>query len=116
MIQLFHYTCVDHGLVGIEADGWVTKPNPQQMLNGMPLTWFTPLMKPDAKALGLTALMLRCDRTAVRLRALEGEYIFRWNDVRHVMPQENARRLEGARGTRPGLWWIATEPVKVELA
>ena len=60
---LYHYTC-DHArqLIGMRGK---LKPHQHPLLSKWrPLVWLTDLEEPDAGALGLTSLMLDCDRTA----------------------------------------------------
>ena len=64
---LYYYTC-DHGrqLIGMRGK---LKPHQHPLLSEWrPLVWLTDLKEPDAGALGLTSLMLDCDRTAWRYR------------------------------------------------
>lgn len=111
--ELYHLTC-RHGAGKIVAAGLLVKPNPQPVLGDMPLSWFTHVPNARNVALGLTSHTLKCDRTERRFRVLEPEKLFRWNDVRAVLPRDGVLNLEAARGTRPEWWWVAQEPVEVE--
>jgi hypothetical protein len=110
--ELFHLSC-RHAAGKIILAGQVV-PQPQPALGNMALAWFTHVPNARNVALGLTAHTLKCDRTERRFRVLEPEKLFRWNDIRAVIPGDGPRHLEAARGTRPEWWWVAQEPVRVE--
>lgn len=115
MTELFHMSC-RHRAGQIVLDGYVV---PQQQpafgyLSEAKLAWFTHVPNARNVALGLTSHTLKCDRTERRFRVLEPEKVFRWNDIRAVMPQDAVRMLEAAHGTRPEWWWVSQEPVAVE--
>lgn len=111
--ELIHLTC-RHGERGIVAAGMLVKPHPQVVIGNMELSWFTHVPNARNVALGLTSHTLKCDRTERRFRVLEPEKVFRWNDVRAVMPRESVVLLEAGHGTRPEWWWVSQEPVLVE--
>lgn len=116
-MDLWHYTC-DHGLQGIKASGWVVIPAAAQLgsLQGTPgeFAWFTDLSHPLREGLGLTSTILACDRTEHRLRVLDSAPIVPWTKVRRSWGW--AAELESAPGARPAHWYVAAEPVRVELA
>ena len=116
MTELYHLTC-RHRAAEIIADGLIVKPHPQPVFGILAkgdLAWFTHVPNARNVALGLTSHTLMCDRTERRFRVLEPEKLFRWNDIRAVLPQEGVLALESAHGTRPEWWWVAQEPVTVE--
>jgi hypothetical protein len=113
VIELTHLTC-RHGAGKIVTGGLVVNPSPQPVLGDMSLAWFTHVPNARNVALGLTSHTLKCDRTERRFRVLEPEKVFRWNDIRAVLPRDAVLALESARGTRPEWWWVSQEPVRVE--
>jgi len=113
MTEIFHLTC-RHGAGKIIAGGLLVNPHPQPVLGDMPLAWFTHVPNARNQALGLTSHTLKCDRTERRFRVLEPEKIFRWNEIRAVLPRQSVIALEAAHGARPEWWWVAQEPVLVE--
>lgn len=112
MTELIHLTC-RHGAARVTLAGAVI-PQPQVVLGQMKLAWFTHVPNARQEALGLTSHTLKCNRTERRFRVLEPEKVFRWNDIRAVLPRDGVLMLESARGTRPEWWWVSQEPVAVE--
>lgn len=118
-MTLYHYTCTDHGLPGIARAGLV-RPIGQlvaMLPPGMPsLAWFTDLTDPDAAALGLTGLVLACDRTAARIEVEEHPGLEPWCRWRRANPAYKAFAavLEAAPGARPAHWWVSSAPVPVK--
>lgn len=110
---LFHYTC-DHGLSLIRSSDWTLLP--QAGFFGH-LIWMTDLSEPDKFALGLTSVILSCDRTAHRLRVLGGGPVW-WPTWCRAMSISRSLRdvVELAPGARPMNWWVASDPVACELA
>ena len=113
MTELYHLTC-RHAAGKIVVAGNMVVPQKQVVIGDMQLAWFTHVPNARNVALGLTSHTLKCDRTERRFRVLEPEKLFRWNDVRAVIPREAVIRLEAAKGTRPEWWWVSQEPVLVE--
>lgn len=112
-----HFTC-HHSAESINRT-LVLRPHPQPVLAGLRLTWFTTLESAPRKALGLTSTILDCDRMSHRYRVVDEDehLVLRWGDLK-AHPSftgylAGARKLEGSRGTRPGLWAVALEPVRV---
>jgi hypothetical protein len=115
MTELYHLTC-RHRAGEIVLAGQVI-PHQQPVFgyfSDAKLSWFTHVPTARNVALGLTSHTLKCDRTERRFRVLEPEKVFRWNDIRSVLPQDAVLALESAHGTRPEWWWVAQEPVRVE--
>lgn len=109
-MKLYHYTCEDHGALGINRVGSV-HPNWHWLL-GEPLAWFTDLAEPDALALGLTSETLDCDRTRVRFEVVCAESCVPW----HRFARDLARDVRDDMECPPGLprhWWVSREPVPV---
>ena len=75
-MSLWHFTC-DHGRQGIGRAGLV-KPNRAAV---PPLAWFTDLPNPQREHLGLTSLILSCDRMAHRYRVLGSGDVIPWADA-----------------------------------
>lgn len=113
MRKLYHYTCSDHGAPGIQSDG-IIRPTRLWGQHYAPLAvWLTDLPFPDRDRLGLTSLILDCDRTEVRFE-VECEAV-RWKHFAAEIgvPREWRRALEG-NGADPYHWFISTEPVPVD--
>lgn len=117
-MTLYHYTCADHGADRIKRDGFV---RPLYELVG-PLTpmptsgyfaWLTDLDVPNARGLGLTRYLAKCDRTEHRFTVADETNCVRWLDVRRELPK--LHHLELAPGAMPAHWWIASGPVPVEV-
>jgi hypothetical protein len=123
-LVLYHYTC-EHGYKGLGEAGTLhtiadRAPNRVQDLErlGTPdlayLIWATDLEVPRRYALGLTSVLLHCDRTQYRYRVLEPDQFVAWPTARKDWPSL-ARRLEVGRA-RPLHWWVTAEPADVVLA
>lgn len=109
MTRLYHYTCADHGLRGIERERLV-RPGPPHPVFGH-LAWFTDLPTIDAFALGLTRDTLSCDRTAYRFEvALEGTT---WWPLYRQGRFDRAFLADFESMGKPLHWWVATEPVRI---
>lgn len=108
---LYHFTCIDHGLAGIEREG-ILRPNFQPNL-GTRLVWLTDLDTPDRAALGLTSHTLTCDRTAARITV-------EWTDPIEPWPSW-ARRNRVAQPIRdlyeyghfPRHWYVSEQQVSI---
>lgn len=130
---LYHYTC-GHGFKGIGRYGLVLpaatlRPDvvgglepPHQLL--ALIAWFTDAETPDRDALGLTAGMIRCDRTTHRFRVLDDPHtagIIRWSEFRGLFTDRLAQVHDDAPGWvadlerfgQPDLWWVSVQAVKV---
>lgn len=110
-MRLFHFTC-DHGAAKIGRRGTL-RPNPQPMLQGLPLVWLTDLDTADKDALGLTSTFTPCDRT--RFRYVVTAPCVWWPDFvadGHV-DQAIASHLETYR--QPEHWWVSPEPVEARM-
>lgn len=118
MIDWFHRTC-EHSVAGIEEAG-LLRPKPHPFLGNIPLVWLTSQRGATRAMLGLTSHTLDCDRMAHLYRVLpeDHERIDWWGDVcrdsRMVPYLPGIRRLQAARGTRPGLWGVTPFEVHVE--
>lgn len=124
MTTLYHYSC-DHGASEIAREGYVRslwdvlggEEGDGMTLIRLPqcqFGWFTDLDVADVRGLGLTRLMLSCDRTKHRFRVTDRRRVTRWLDVRRYHPA--LWPLEEAPGALPAHWWLATEPVPVVSA
>lgn len=109
MTILYHYTC-GHTRVKLGSRTATLRPNTVPGLMS-PLVWLTDLDKPIADALGLTSLLLLCDRTEHRYRVTDNTSAARWISVRRRHPLRHA--LESAPGARPMHWWVSSLPVPV---
>ena len=104
----YHFTC-DHGRRGIGMAGAV-RPN-RAILPA--LAWFTDLENPDRGQLGLTSLILDCDRMTHRYRVTNPDHVTAWADA--DVPEPYRLALESADGADPEHWFVATRPVPVRL-
>jgi len=108
--ELYHYTC-RHRAALIGRVGMLF-PTRHPMLGPPALVWLTDMDVPDAQALGLTSVTLKCDRTEVRY-AIErpGDCIrwIDWSEGRHVL---RSVRSELSFGHKPAHWWVSEHPVK----
>lgn len=126
-MPLFHFTC-DHGRRALGDGPAVLLPlrqwAPQVAARFDPdvaclaeIVWMTPAAAPDRAALGLTARYAVCDRTQFRYRvtdpAAARPYLECWAEL---VPRPVHLSLCRSAGARPGLWWVATDPVPVEYA
>lgn len=132
---LWHYTC-HHGHAALgergtllparaHTPGAVTRlelllpelaAEAQSLLD---LIWMTDLQQADPLALGLTARTWArgCDRTAYRYRVLDPGLATAYRQCwRDVLPRRVHTELTTDGWSKPGHWWVATEPVPVELA
>lgn len=122
---LYHYTCV-HSRRQI-GDAGILKPAGSLIdaeLDGSPesmaarFVWLTDLRTPVRDALGLTSVLLKCDRTQYRYRVGDHETALPWIEVRRMAiakgfgPQVEALESGDAR---PRHWWVSPWPVAVEL-
>jgi hypothetical protein len=114
-VTFYHYTC-EHGYNGITTEGnWLLRPTLSLVL-GVPLVWLTDLAIPDRWGLGLSSVILNCDRTTWRFEVWDGfEAAEKWPAWahRHRLSLDLRDRLEGEPGARPLRWWVAEQPVPV---
>jgi hypothetical protein len=123
MTTWFHFAC-HHSAESIDASG-VLNPHPQPTLGGLPMTWFSVIRDPRPAWLGMDRdrqVIVSCDRMEVCYQVVpeDAHLIARWGDLKmdarfeELLP--GARRLDGARGARPGLWGVTSHPVRVVRA
>lgn len=110
MIDLWHFTCGDHGAPGITADRYL-RPNRHPLIADA-LVWMTDLDHPMREALGLTSNTLRCDRTAYRVR-VAGDGAMPWTRYRRRVHRDVAEYLESFPGAMPAHWWVSTQRVPI---
>jgi len=112
MTAWFHRAC-SHSAADIEADGLVIRPHYQQML-GTRLSWFTFDRGASAQALGLAShRIISCDRMERLFEVVEEDrhLIVPWASVSRQF--QMGTYLEATKGTRPGVWGVAFEEVRV---
>ena len=111
--ELYHFTCLDHGLAGIESAGEL-RPNEHPMI-GFRLIWLTSDPDPVRDAVGLTSTFLTCDRTAARCTVTDTAHCLKWHgsNYRRLVHPANLAALEDPRWTRPDTWWISTRTLAV---
>lgn len=104
-MTLWHYTCNHHRA----QLGWNAALMPG--LDGF--VWLTDLDHPHAAALGLTRVVLTCDRTAHRYRVTGAVPARPWTEVRREVNPVRVQALESAPGVLPRHWWVAETLVPV---
>lgn len=104
---LYHFTCGDHGVPGIEVDGHL-RPNEHPLLRNLgPVVWLTDLAEPTKPdAIGLTSRYLQCDRMAVRYVVYRDDVpgLVWWPFVRQGCDPGVVADLE--RYGWPTRWWL----------
>jgi hypothetical protein len=104
---LWHYTC-PHGRQRIGTTGWL-----RPFTDGW--VWITDLTEPDVAALGLTAVLISCDRTAYRYRVLDVEHVQPYVAVRRGLHPARRDAIEELPGVLLRHWFVADRPVRAEL-
>jgi hypothetical protein len=117
---IFHYTC-DHGAAGILTTG-IIKPNPQPMLAGLEVAWFTDLALPvPAGALGMArpgedGTRLTCDRYAHTF-TVDGDQVAHWPIIRRALVRTSPELRSHIRALEqfamPMHWWVSDVPVAI---
>jgi hypothetical protein len=108
-VKLYHYTC-HHTRKAMGTRGML-RPSPTFW--GPSVLWLTPQATPDRQGLGLTSMLLNCDR-------LDYRYVVEARDAEPWL--ESQLRIEagldailalevGADGARPETWWVLTHSV-----
>jgi len=119
--EWFHWTCSDGAAQIDKGERFGTlKPLPQVPLGRLPLIWLTSSRSASRAMLGLSSKTLTCDRMECLYRVLpeDVEKVVRWGDLIRApdfapaLP--GARRLMATRGTRPGVWGVSGQPIRVE--
>lgn len=102
-MRLYHFTCA-HSAAKIGVDR-VLRPNP---LSFRHLLWLTDLPQPDILGLGLTAFMIKCDRTEFKC-TVDTDNAVKWTVWAHDHKVDFANRLglDGAPGAMPLRWWVS---------
>ena len=106
-MRLYHYACA-HTRKAVGTRGML-QPHPQPVLGGLRVLWLTDQEVPDREGLGLTSLMLDCDRIAYRY-IVDCDAV-RYLDIRMVLHPMSRMTLETVPGARPDLWWMVSESV-----
>lgn len=120
--SLYHFTC-DHGAEAIQADGFIRPMTPWPvnvgdvptgMAHAPPVAWFTSDPMPSRDAVGLTSVLLDCDRMAYRFQ-VGPVRAWPWRSfaAMHGCTEEYYRGLVGTYWGRPDTWYVATRPVPV---
>ncbi len=94
----------------------VVKPHEQPMLGDRSLAWFTDLDVPHREALGLTSLILSCDRTEHRFKVTQAVDVRWWPRFARELGPREREPLESAAGAMPGHWYVADVSVPVVAA
>lgn len=98
---------------------------PQKMFGDLPLIWLTPSRSALGAWLGMDRArqhLVTCDRMEVCYQVIaEDEALVAWwgdvkRDPRFTDLLPAARRLDAARGARPGLWGVTSHPLRVVRA
>lgn len=111
--DVLHHFCCSHSADSIRHARKI-RPNPYARIR---LSWFTDLPVADVPALGLTSLMLRCDRTEHRFTVPADPRIVWWPQwCRDQGIGRRARDMyESTDGAQPAHWWVAAEPIEIEV-
>lgn len=104
---LWHYTC-DHGLLKIGARGWL-KPGADSWL------WLTDLDVPHRDALGLSSVLIECDRTAHRYRVEPGHDAHPFVRMQHAFDPVRWQALLDVPGGLVRHWYVSAVPVRATL-
>jgi hypothetical protein len=112
---LWHYTC-QHGR---EALGDVGRLLPAHMLtDSIPplwwpgrLVWLTDMRAPDVDALGLSSVLIVCNRAEHRYRVTDTRDCQHW--LRARRPYRHEAGVLEVPGTRPAHWYVSGAPVPV---
>jgi hypothetical protein len=112
-VTLYHYTC-RHSLAKLTAAADVFGTMVLEPMSPGGLLWLTDLETPYREALGLTSMILNCDRTEYRLEVMDPSTVQRWVDVRRQYP--GLRELELAPGVMPMHWYVSTSPERARLS
>lgn len=107
---LYHFTCSDHGMPGIERDGYL-RPNPHPLLPELgPLVWLTDLSGfDDPVVTGLTSgTFVTCDRTEIRYPVFKAEIddLHWWPFIRSRC-RDRVVLADLERYGWPTYWWVA---------
>lgn len=108
---IWHYTC-DHSADGIRRGGTVD-PHPQPALGGVPLSWWTDLERGHRFEVGLTSLILSCDRMAHRFEVKDPSQLTWWPKAARALKVARDVRDDLEDGRLPAHWWVAFEPIEV---
>ncbi len=121
--SLIHWTC-HHGAAAIGRRGyaepfWMHRPDDVAKMSEewrwmSDLVWFTNHPGAGRIALGLQSTILDCDRMSYRYRVLDDSDVVRWLDVCSEYPRPAVTELHSGDHS-PGLWFVSTKPVPVEL-
>lgn len=116
----YHFTC-EHSAARIDATG-ILRVWPQKVLGNIPLIWLTPHRGALGAHLGMAPerqSLVTCNRMEVCYRVIpEDEHLIGWwgdlkRDPRFEQLLPAARRLDGARGARPGMWQVSAVDLRV---
>jgi hypothetical protein len=110
MPKLYHFTC-GHAFASIAKSGMLL-PNLHPLLPGRRgMVWLTDLDTPDRNALGLTSVILHCDRT--EYRAVVEADADHWPKFARRMTRAQRDQLELAPGAMPMHWYVSQWPVPI---
>lgn len=117
-MRLFHYTCDDHGLPGIQATGRLQPmPYKNSAARAMKLPeppvklqvlWLTDVVDPgDGQPIGLRGLYTDCNRLAARFIVRTDDAV-RWTDWAEArdITTDNYWRWALELGHKPERWWV----------
>jgi hypothetical protein len=122
-MAFYHFTC-SHAAEAIDLSGVLT-PAPQIMLGRLPIVWVTPLRSARGSWLGMDLArqhLVTCNRMEVCYQVIpeDDHLIAWWGDLKRDPRFEDllpaARKLDGARGARPGAWGVSSHPLRVMRA
>lgn len=104
---LWHYTC-EHGRLGIGTRGYL-RPGADGFV------WLTDLDAPYRDALGLSSVLIACDRTRHRYRIADGADVIPFTDARHTLDPVRWHALVNIPGGMVRHWYITDRRIWAEL-
>lgn len=78
------------------------------------LIWLTDEAEPERDAVGLTSVMLSCDRMAYRYAVSWAPSLQSWRDVRSQITDDYREWLESYG--KPETWWVSSLPLRAVLS
>lgn len=108
-LDLYHYTCADHGLPGITRHGLIA-PNTHPLMAGLgKLIWLTDVADVEQpEQIGLTSSYLACDRLAYRFIVTTRAAV-PWSALRPRVNPEVVTALEAF--AQPEHWYVVRRPL-----